>query len=145
MVENIDDFQFMDMLTDVCRLFIHYTDSRLRSVRLRTGQASIVSILGRCGQLSLKEIAEKRGISVPTTSVLVSRMERDGLVLRRPPKDGGKADDVILSPKGERICERMRKLVLEDADNILSGFTDEDKQYLLKIYNKLLEKFSISR
>lgn len=138
----IDDLDIMDKLADISRIFIYYTDKRLRCIQLRTGQAAILSIVGRHGKLSQKEISMMRNMSPATISVLLGRMEREGLIIKEDPLDGGRASDISLSPKGVEKYEYLREFMEGEANTILRGFSEQDKIKLIEVYEKLMDNVS---
>jgi len=60
------------------------------------------------------------------TSTLV-RMEKNGLIERRPHETDRRAHRVKLLPKGRRTFEKGRKVAMELQAHILSGLSDDDR------------------
>ena len=132
----------LDLMADLHRVFLGFADKGLKEFHLRTGQASILMIIGMYGRLNQKTIAEYRYMSVGTISVLTSRMERDGLVRRIDPLDGGKGSDVILSEYGQAVYNAIVSGMGEDADKILSGLSQEDRANLTRYYMQIMDNIT---
>jgi len=70
------------------RLFARAIDRRLKPVGLSCAHMPVMFALGDGRELSQKALAEAAAIEQPTMAATLSRMERDGLVQRRPdPRD----------------------------------------------------------
>jgi len=74
------------------RLFAREIYRRLAAIGVSPGQLPLFFALGNGESLSQKALAEVAAIEQPTMAATLSRMERDGLIERRPdPKDGRSA------------------------------------------------------
>src|SRR4030081_165550 len=58
--------------------------ARLRALRMSSSQWRVISVLKAYGALSIGEIVEATLMEQPTISRVVSRLEENGLVTRRP-------------------------------------------------------------
>src|SRR5476649_539172 len=122
----------LDQLERIATEMVAATNSALAGV-IETGELSIqqwrlVIILGGAsGPLRLNEIAWRVNASMPSTSRLVQRMERRGLVVSSPDPIDGRGRRVGLTETGElvraQVSGRRRKLIEEslaalDADEV---------------------------
>lgn len=135
----------LDLMADLHRVFLGFADKGLKEFHLRTGQASILMIIGMYGRLNQKVIAEYRYMSVGTISVLISRMERDGLVRRIEPLDGGKSSDVVLSEYGQAVYNSIASGMGADADKILLGLSQKDRDNLTSYYMQIMDNIKSMR
>ncbi len=69
-----------------------------------------MSVLDRCGPLRVGALAEKAGISAPTTSRLVDCLAERGLVLRTTDPDDHRATRISLSPSGAAALHSVGEL-----------------------------------
>src|SRR4029077_12233530 len=58
--------------------------TRLRAMRMSSSQWRVISVLKAYGALSIGEIVEATLMEQPTISRVVARLEKNGLVTRRP-------------------------------------------------------------
>ena len=70
--------------------------------------ASVLATLRDIGPRRITELAESEGIAQPTVTTLVGRLERDGLVERRPDPADARAVLVHLSGAGLERLDAMR-------------------------------------
>ena len=74
------------------RLFTRLADRRLNPLGLAAGQVPVFTALAMTGPASQKALALAAAIEQPTMAATLSRMERDGVIERRPdPSDGRSA------------------------------------------------------
>lgn len=68
-----------------------------------------LSTLDRLGPLRLTRLAALQRVAQPSMTVVVSRLEAEGLVERRPDESDGRAVLVVLTGKGESYLQRRRE------------------------------------
>ena len=112
----------LDQLERIATEMVAATNTALASA-IGTGELSIqqwrlVIILGGApGPLRLNEIAWRVNASMPSTSRLVQRMERRGLVSTAPDPLDGRGRRVELTHKGETVRAQVigrRRQLIED-------------------------------
>jgi DNA-binding MarR family transcriptional regulator len=69
---------------------------------------SALSTVERRGPITLGDLAAAERITPATLSVIVGRLEQEGLVVREPDPSDGRVARVRLSPGGRRLIERNR-------------------------------------
>jgi len=96
-------------------------------------------ILINRGPLSFKAVREELGISHPTLSGIISRMESAGLVTTYCDEDDARVKMVDVTDKTLAFRDQLN----EDRDRaesiIQSGFTDEELQQLFSLLERLYE------
>jgi DNA-binding MarR family transcriptional regulator len=65
--------------------------------------------LQRCGPLRLTHLAQLEGVAQPSMTALVSRLEEEGLVVRRPDPADGRAVLVAITGAGDALLARRRR------------------------------------
>jgi len=72
--------------------------------------AAVVAALREEGPLRVTDLAARESVAQPTMTVLINRLEREGLVARTPDPADGRATLVAVTPAGlERLEERARR------------------------------------
>jgi predicted NBD/HSP70 family sugar kinase len=107
--------------TSPLRLFDETRGTNQSGVRVYN-ERLILSLVRRSGELAKAEIARLTGLSPQTTTVIVNRLEADGLLIALPRKRGGIGQPTVpykLNPKGAyslglKIGRRSSDLILTD-------------------------------
>lgn len=85
------------------RLFARAIDRRLKPIGLSSAHMPVMFALGGGRELSQKALADAASIEQPTMAATLSRMERAGLVKRRPdPRDRRAALFSLTGPAREK-------------------------------------------
>lgn len=107
---------------------------------LTTSQFHILKLMSNGGAYQVGELAEFLGISAPAATKNIDKLERFGLVIRKPSKGDRRAVDLTASLKGRRMVERYEELIASRFAPILEEFNNEHIDH----FSELLERFSVA-
>ena len=108
---------------------------------LTAARLSALSVLVFGGPTTLGALARAEQVSAPTMSRLVRALERDGLVVREPHSEDGRAIVVAASPQGRAILERGRERRIVELAALLEGLEPAALEILTEA-SRLLEQVS---
>lgn len=86
-----------------------WEESVAEHVGLSPRQCHAVDELERLGKVRMKALAAALGISTGSLTVMVDRLERQGLVFREADPEDGRAFFLGLSPKGAAVAAEHRR------------------------------------
>ncbi|MEW6241854.1 MAG: MarR family winged helix-turn-helix transcriptional regulator [Chloroflexota bacterium] len=89
-----------------------------------------------CG---VQDIADGLGLTSPTVSVGVRRLEQAGLLKRRPNPQDKRAVQFFLTAKGQSLQEQSQIFRRQKLELILSGLTQTEQDSLLELLAKALQ------
>ena len=121
----MDGTELLSLFTDMTRAHTAYVERRLQPLGLHTGQGAIIMALGVGGPRSQKELAGQRRVSAATISVMLRRMERDGLVVRVPAEDG-RGNLIALTDAGLRMYAELEENRQGEPERVFAGLSDAD-------------------
>lgn len=113
------------------RLFARAIDRRLKPVGLSCAHMPVMFALGDGRELSQKALAEAAAIEQPTMAATLSRMERDGLVVRRPDPRDRRAMLFSLTPQARAKAQAVFAAAVEVNAQALSGLMPEERTAFL--------------
>lgn len=87
----------------------------------------------------LSHLAEASGIDVSTASRQVARLVDDGLVEQAPDPDDGRARVHQLTAEGMEVRARLAAARKRWLDDVLSGFTPEERAQLADLFTRFLD------
>ncbi len=93
----------------------------------------------RPGQARVQEISDDIGISVGAASKLVDRLERDGLVERRPNPANRRSSLVVLTGQGERALTDGLAVAQATLDRAVG---DEDVEQVTAVLERLRSRLT---
>jgi DNA-binding MarR family transcriptional regulator len=88
-----------------------------------------------CG---VQEIADGLGLSPPTVSVGVSKLEEGGLVERKPDPKDGRSVQFFPTSRGKTLHMKFQDARLKKFHRILAGLDSEEQETLLQLLEKAL-------
>ena len=120
------------------RLFARAIDLRLKEFGVSSGQLPVFFALADGRALAQKELARLAATEQPTMAATLSRMERDGLIERRPDPADGRSSLVSLSAEARAKARLVMKAVNETNAAALAALGEEEHDALLGSLGKVV-------
>ena len=112
----------------------------VRDSGLSPAQMHAVEIIGHEGELRMKELAAKMGVTTGTLTVMVDRLEGLGLVTRQPHASDRRSFLVVLTDKGRRHFRQHQALHLELTREMVAGLGPEEVETFSRILTAILAR-----
>src|SRR5919201_7065506 len=96
-------------------------------IDLTPSQTSALATIDRAGPLTLGELAALEHVQPPSVTVVVTRLEEKGLVVRRQDPRDRRVSRVEATKEGRRLLTRSRSRKDAELDRRLRSLTDEDR------------------
>ena len=107
---------------------------------LTSGQPKVLEFLSTAGEADQKTIAAYCEIEQATVGSILTRMEKDGLIIRRQHQGNRRSLFVSLTEKGQEAA-KITMEIFRRADHVASS---ELSEHELEILKKALSKIAIS-
>jgi DNA-binding MarR family transcriptional regulator len=111
----------------------------LGSVGLTTALFALLNVINAREGAIQQELGSALGIDRSTMVSLIDELESGGLARRRPSATDRRAKEIAITPKGRRLLQRARGLILQVEDEVLAGLTAEERRELLGLLRRALE------
>ncbi|KUG27550.1 transcriptional regulator, marr family [hydrocarbon metagenome] len=138
----------MDNIEELTRLLIEFYErfssweqGVVRETGLTLPQMHTLEIIGATGDLRMKELAEKMGVTTGSLTVLVDRLVRAGLVERKPDEKDRRSIRVGLTPEGQKHFEGHHLLHLQLSQDIAGALTPEEAERFPQMLTKIMAHF----
>ncbi|WP_258881444.1 MarR family winged helix-turn-helix transcriptional regulator [Paenibacillus sp. sptzw28] len=119
---NVSDFAMV--FEDLTRIFI-----RLPSIeKLSFTTLSVLHTLSLKSPMRLTELTVNEQVTQSAVTQLVTRLERDGLVERRPDPNDGRVVQVHITALGANVIDSRRLDRIAQLSKFMEGLTLEEKQ-----------------
>ncbi len=128
-----------DLITRASRLIIRVADGRLKPLGVAGGQIPIFAALVD-GETALSQTALARlaRIEQPTMAATLTRMERDGLIHRRPDSADGRSSLIHLSPTGVAKAPEVMAALFAARQEMLAGFDERERATLAALLTRII-------
>jgi DNA-binding MarR family transcriptional regulator len=116
--------------------------TRQAKLPLRRGMASILTALGQQPR-SITQLADREGLSQPTVTRMIARLEAVGLVERKRQTDDRRVVMVHITPAGRETFNELRARYRAVMREELASFTDDELEALVtasRVLQQLIEQ-----
>lgn len=112
-------------------------DSVVLEEGLYTSQPFLLFMLQKIKNPTQREIADMLKVSAASTAVTLKRMEKAGLIKRVADLKDKRCNRITITKKGNEIANKCKQKFEEIDTYMYIGFTDEEKEMLLKFYKRI--------
>ena len=113
----------------------------VRGTGLTLQQVHTIEVLGSGGDMKMKDLAAKMGITTGTMTINIDKLEKTGYVERKPNEHDRRSTLVGLTDSGKELFEAHDAMHLILTKEITSSLDDTERDQLKKLLSKLLESF----
>jgi len=109
---------------------------------LSRGEGDVLFTLRRAGppfRLKPSDLARSQLLTPGGMTARLDRLERAGLVRRRPSEEDRRSIEVELTPKARRMVDRLLPAHLENEERLLAPLRKADRAELERLLSKLIE------
>jgi DNA-binding MarR family transcriptional regulator len=106
---------------------------------LSPAQMHTVEVIGHNQNMRMKELAERLGVTTGTLTVGVDKLEKIGLVERKPHEKDRRSWLIVLTEKGKLMYEQHHRFHQEFTHEITSDLSNEEIKALSKLLGVVLE------
>lgn len=142
---RIRDKPIMAMMYHISRHHFNHIHAELSEYDVYPGQPPLMFALARQNGQSQKELAEQLEITPATLTVMIKRMEKNGLLRREADVEDQRISRIYLTDKGLEILEDVRETLERLEQQAIEGLTDEDIQTLRQLLLRINRNISRSR
>jgi len=113
----------------------------VRDTGVTPTQMHALEILGSHTALRMKELAERMGVTTGTLTVLADRLEKAGLIRRKPHEEDRRSILVELTERGHALYREHDELHAQLTRELTAGLTDAERAALGAMLKKMIREF----
>lgn len=133
------------LLTELRRGTAQDLRSRLYGELVDLAQADAIQVISRLRGCKMSELAAELRVDASTATRTVARLSDAGLVERAVSPSDARAVVVSLSDEGKAIAAEISRRGVGAVHSILDGFTDDERQQLVFLLDKLVKSIDAER
>jgi DNA-binding MarR family transcriptional regulator len=111
----------------------------LETVGLTPALFGLLNVIGAREGAIQQELGSAMGIDRSTMVSLIDQLESAGIAKRRPSPTDRRAREIVITPKGRRLLERARRLILDTEEEVLAGLSAGERDDLVRLLRRALE------
>ena len=120
------------------RLFARAIDRKLRAIGISSGQLPVFFALGNGEALSQKALTRAAAIEQPTMAATLVRMERDGLILRKPDPADKRSALISLTPAAREKMQGVRDAIASVNATAVAGLDPAQRETYLAMLRTII-------
>ena len=132
------------IVNHMARLFAAALTERIQPLGLTTGQFPILLQLWREEGLTQKQLVERLDLEQATIANTLTRMERDGLILRKPHPEDGRSQCIHLTRKARSLEEPATKAAQAVNEIALKSLRAEERRAFLETMGTVIRSLQAS-
>lgn len=127
------------LIHQVAHLAKYQALKEMESCGLKPNQAGILFILRTEGGLSQRELARKMGVTPPSMTVALKKLEKQGYILREQDAKDQRITRIQISDQGRNCLEGLQSMMRNLEDGLYEGISREERKELKRIMLKMRE------
>ena len=127
----MDRFGFM--LKDVSRRWVRYFDWLAAQIGMTSTQAKVLVFLANNEGIKQARLADLCDTDPMTLVRVLDRMERNGLLERRPDPNDRRVYRVFLRPAADPIIAELNRIGEKARGEVLAGLSNEERMHLISM------------
>lgn len=109
---------------------------RERAVALGLTAAQATALREMTGPMTMRDLAERMSCEPSNATFVVDKLEKQGLIERRPHPTDRRAKHLVLTSEGESLRERLLELLARDSP--LAGLTADQQRVLQELLEQAI-------
>ncbi len=130
---DMEEASFVMMLDQLGHICKYHAMKRLEKLDLKPGQAGILFILDFRGSLSQRKLADEMGITPPSMTVALKKLESRGFILKEADERDQRSFRICLTDKGKECMEEIKEIAKDIEILLLKGISDEEKMFMKRL------------
>lgn len=119
---------------------LDFQQAPLKGLNLSMPQAALLRCIARNPGSHAQEVAEAMGLTAPTVSVGLRKLEEDGWLRREPDPEDGRAMLHYLTDQAADVMLAIRKFRQQKAAEFLGALTRDERERLLSLLEKAFNR-----
>lgn len=124
----------------LCRTFLLVRTAircEFRETKLTSAQLDVIMALGTLGPVTQTELTEHLLVTKGNVSIVLKRLEREGIVRRKTPRENRRLNMVGLTDRGKTLYRDILERHEQKLSTLFSGITKREKKELVRTLEKL--------
>jgi DNA-binding MarR family transcriptional regulator len=135
------DFDFSNALTHlmghVMKLHRQNVDLLIQKYDVYPGQPPLLMRLAHTDGQIQKDLARRINVKPATLTVMINRMEKSGLVTRKPDQNDQRVSRVFLTDKGREAAQSVKEALRVLETKCFENFTEEETAFFRRMLERI--------
>ena len=133
------EMSIVNIMKQIMHMELNCASQSLKQYELKPWQAAMLFSLHQNSGMSQRELAKKMKLTPPTITSGIKKMEKQGLIERRPDEQDQRIMRLYLTEKAENCLEQVWGVINKMEEMLVSGFSIEEKILLRRFLLQMLD------
>ena len=138
-----DEKSVIDQLGWAARLLSRELETMLAPIGLNPAYLPVLLTLSAGGARTPKSLSLEASVEQPTMTATIQRMERDGLVTRKPNPDDGRSALIALTDLGYKRIGDIERVLAALNELLLEQFTTAERQQFMALLGRVVSVLEV--
>jgi DNA-binding MarR family transcriptional regulator len=134
---HIRDVRLGFLMHDVSRMRRRAFDEYMKPLGITRAQWWIIAHLSRRDGMVQTELASMLDVGKPSLSAVIDRLEKSGLIERRPHPSDRRAKSIFMTQKARKLLTQMQAAERKYNELILCDLSEADRDQLLMLLERV--------
>lgn len=139
MISDENKIPLFGLIGQIMHLSMERARQMFGQYDLKPGQAGILLILNKEGEMSQRELSEKMNLTQPSITAAIQKMERQGYIRRTPDSRDQRMLRLSLTEKSRALIQRAKEDTARLEETMLTGISLEERLLLRRILTQMRE------
>jgi DNA-binding MarR family transcriptional regulator len=134
------------LTTLAARGFVRLSETRLKPVGLGVGYLPVLAVLRDKQPCTQRDLATILKVEQPPMAQMLTRLERDGLVVRAPDRNDRRSQNISMTERAKALYPEALNTLIQGNKDALTGFSkDEETQFVSLLLRVIANLEALSR
>lgn len=133
------EMSIVNIMNQITHMEMNCASQSLKQYDLKPWQAAMFFSLHQNSGMSQRELAKKMKLTPSTITSGIKKMEKQGLIERRPDEQDQRIMRLYLTEKAENCLEQVWDVINKTEEMLVSGFSIEEKILLRRFLLQMLD------
>ena len=105
---------------------------------LTPAQMHAIEVIGTYRTMKMCVLAARLGITTGTLSIGIDKLEKKGLVVRKPHETDGRSLLIVLTEQGQKIFEQHHRFHYKFTEEIVNDLPEEEIEQFMSTLSKIV-------
>ena len=125
------------LVSEIARLYAAALQRALAPLGLSRAQFVVLGELWLNDGMTQRELAERLGLEQATMANTLARMQRDGLITRKPHPDDGRSQQIWLTGRAKDLKDPATRAALEADSPVAAGLPLAERELFLSMLGRV--------
>ena len=130
------------LMNQVMHLYIQRSMQLFRDLKVHPGAGGMLWVLRKNNGMIQKEIAKKLGITPPSMTVMIKKLEGEGYIVKKQDEKDQRITRIFITEKGVEIAHHMESVLKELEKEAFANMSDEEIMLLRRLLLQMKENLS---